>query len=70
MSLWIDKKYLKEEIFIALGYGFNLYDIEIATKAALDGCERMRMANKIRKTCKCEMIIYNEEVLIKIKNEK
>ena len=66
----IDKKYLNEEIFIALGYGFNLYDIEIATKAALDGCERMRMANKIRKTCKCEMIIYNEEVLIKIRNEK
>ena len=66
----IDKKYLNEEIFIALGYGFNLYDIEIATKAALEGCERMRMANKIRKTCKCEMIIYNEEVLIKIKNER
>lgn len=65
----IDKNFVEEKIFTALGYGFNLYDLKIAKKAALEGCERMRRASKIEKTCKCEMLIYNEEVLIKFKNE-
>ena len=61
----IDKTFIKEGIFIALGYGFNLYDIKIATKAALEGCERMRRANKIENTCKCEMVLYNDDILVK-----
>ena len=44
---------------------FNLYDIKIATKAALEGCERMRRANKIENTCKCEMVLYNDDILVK-----
>ena len=60
----IDKTFIKEGIFIALGYGFNLYDIKIAKKAALEGCERMRRANKIENTCKCEMILYNNDILV------
>ena len=65
----LNKKYFKKEIFIALGYGFNLYDIKIAKKAALEGCNRMRKANKIEKICNCEMILYNDEILVKINNE-
>jgi len=65
----IDKNYLKEGVFIALGYGFNLYDLNIGKKAALEGCERMRKANKIENTCVCEMILFNNEILIKINNE-
>lgn len=61
----IDKTFIKEGIFIALGYGFNLYDIKIAKKAALEGCERMRRANKIENTCKCEMVLYNDDILVK-----
>ena len=61
----IDKAFIKEGIFTALGYGFNLYDIKIAKKAALEGCERMRRANKIENTCKCEMILYNDDILVK-----
>ena len=61
----IDKAFIKEGIFIALGYGFNLYDIKIAKKAALEGCERMRRANKIENTCKCEMVLYNDDILVK-----
>ena len=61
----IDKTFINEGIFIALGYGFNLYDIKIATKAALEGCERMRRANKIENTCKCEMVLYNDDILVK-----
>ena len=60
----IDKTFINEGIFIALGYGFNLYDIKIATKAALEGCERMRRANKIENTCKCEMVLYNNDILV------
>ena len=65
----IDKKFVDEGIFIALGYGFNLYDLNIAKKASLEGCERMRVANKIKQSCKCEMILYNDEILINNKNE-
>ena len=65
----IDKKFVDEGIFIALGYGFNLYDLKIAKKASLEGCERMRVANKIKQSCKCEMILYNDEILINNKNE-
>ena len=61
----IDKTFINEGIFIALGYGFNLYDIKIAKKAALEGCERMRRANKIENTCKCEMVLYNDDILVK-----
>ena len=61
--------YFDEGIFIALGYGFNLYDLNIAKKASLEGCERMRVANKIKQSCKCEMILYNDEILINNKNE-
>ena len=61
----IDKTFINEGIFTALGYGFNLYDIKIATKAALEGCERMRRANKIENTCKCEMVLYNDDILVK-----
>tara|TARA_B100000686_G_scaffold54455_1_gene58691 strand:- start:37743 stop:38135 length:393 start_codon:yes stop_codon:yes gene_type:complete len=65
----IDKKFIDKGIFIALGFGFNLYDLNIAKKASLEGCERMRAANKIKKSCKCEMILYNDEILINSKNE-
>ncbi len=60
----IDKSFIKEGIFTALGYGFNLYDIKIAKKASLEGCERMRRANKIESTCKCEMVLYNNDILL------
>ena len=65
----IDKTYIKEGIFTALGYGFNLYGIKIAKKAALEGCERMRRANKIENTCKCEMVLYNNDILVEYENE-
>ncbi|MFP6779699.1 MAG: hypothetical protein VB916_05360 [Alphaproteobacteria bacterium] len=65
----IDKTFIQEGIFTALGYGFNLYDIKIAKKAALEGCERMRRANKIESTCKCEMVLYNNDILVEYENE-
>ena len=65
----LDKTFIEEGIFTALGYGFNLYDIKIAKKAALEGCERMRRANKIENTCKCEMVLYNDDILVKHENE-
>ena len=61
----INQEYLSNQIFEALGYGFNLYDEKIGKKAALEGCERMRRANKIENTCKCEMVLYNDDILVK-----
>jgi hypothetical protein len=63
----LDKKFINEGVFLALGYGFNLYDINIAKKASLEGCENMRKGNKIENTCECEMILYNDDILIEIK---
>jgi len=63
----LDKSFINEGVFLALGYGFNLYDINIAKKASLEGCENMRKGNKIENTCECEMILYNDDVLIEIK---
>ena len=63
----LDKSFINQGIFLALGYGFNLYDITIAKKASLEGCENMRKSLKIKSTCKCEMILYNDDILIEIK---
>ena len=65
----LDKSFIKDGIFTALGYGFNLYDIKIAQKAALEGCERMRRAAKIENTCKCEMVLYNNDILVELQDE-
>ena len=63
----LDKSFINQWIFLALGYGFNLYDINIAKKASLEGCENMRKGYKIESSCKCEMILYNDDILIEIK---
>ena len=63
----LDKKFIEKGIFTALGFGFSLYDLKIAKKASLEGCERMRKANKIENSCECEMILYNNDILIELK---
>lgn len=63
----LDKEFVKKGMFTALGFGFSLYDINIGKKASLEGCERMRKGNKIENTCKCEMILYNDDILLEIK---
>ena len=63
----LDKKFIEKGIFTALGFGFSLYDLKIAKKASLEGCERMRKANKIENNCECEMILYNNDILIELK---
>ena len=63
----LDKKFIEKGIFTALGFGFSLYDLKIAKKASLEGCERMRKANKIENSCECEMILYNNDIVIELK---
>ena len=63
----LDKKFIEKGIFTALGFGFSLYDLNIAKKASLEGCESMRKANKIENSCECEMILYNNDILIELK---
>ena len=62
----INKEYLSNQIFEALGYGFNLYDEKIGKKAALEGCERMRKYYNLQEYCNCEMILFNNESRIKV----
>ena len=62
----INQEYLSNQIFEALGYGFNLYDEKIGKKAALEGCERMRKYYKLQEHCNCEMILFNNESRIKV----
>ena len=57
----INQEYLSNQIFEALGYGFNLYDEKIGKKAALEGCERMKKYYKLQEHCNCEMILFNNE---------
>ena len=63
----LDKKFIEKGLFTALGFGFSLYDLNIAKKASLEGCESMRKANKIENSCECEMILYNNDILIELK---
>ena len=63
----LDKSFINQGVFLALGYGFNQYDINIAKKASLEGCENMRKSYKIESSCKCEMILYNDDILVEIK---
>ena len=51
--------------FNALGFSYNLADIEYAKKIALQGCEQMKKKNKILKECKCEIIYVNNNLVIK-----
>ena len=62
----INKEYLSNQIFEAVGYGFNLYDEKIGKKAALEGCERMRKYYNLQEYCNCEMILFNNESRIKV----
>ena len=62
----INQEYLSNQIFEALGYGFNLYDEKIGKKAALEGCERMKKYYKLQEHCNCEMILFNNESRIKV----
>ena len=65
---WLEfsDNFISEEIFEALGYGFNLYDENIAVKAAMEGCNRMRTYYKLQNRCYCEMILFNDESRIQV----
>lgn len=64
--LEITDNFISKEIFEALGYGFNLYDENIAVKAAMEGCNRMRVYYKLQNRCDCEMILFNDESRIQV----
>lgn len=58
----LDDAFLTEGIFEALGYGWQIATEEVAARAALEGCERMRRGRRLEKTCTCELLLYNDEV--------
>ena len=53
------------EEYNALGFSYNLADIEYAKKIALQGCEQMKKKNKIPNECKCEIIYINNNLVTK-----
>lgn len=58
----LDGPFLAEGIFEALGYGWQIATEEVAARAALEGCERMRRGRRLGATCTCELVLYNDEV--------
>ena len=62
----LNSNFLNKEIFIALGYSWQIETEKVSMKAALEGCERMRKYNKISKICQCEPILFNEEIRINL----
>ncbi len=49
----------------ALGFSYNLADINYAKKIALQGCEQMKKKNKILSECNCEIIFINNNYIAK-----
>ena len=47
----------------ALGFSFQLADINYAKKIALEGCMQMKRKNKILSSCKCEIIYENNKFI-------
>ena len=62
----INKNLTSEYIFEALGYGFNLFDEIIGEKAAMEGCNSMRVYHKLQDYCNCEMVLFNDESRVKV----
>lgn len=54
--------FLAEGIFEALGYGWQIATEEVAARAALEGCERMRRGKRLGDACTCELVLYNDEL--------
>lgn len=48
-----------EDKIEALGFSFQMADIDYAKKIALEGCNQMKKKNKIISHCKCEIIFIN-----------
>lgn len=45
----------------ALGFSYQLADLNYAEKVALAGCNQMKEKNKILSDCKCEIIFINNK---------
>ncbi len=58
----LDEAFLDEGIFEALGYAWQVAGEPVAARAAMEGCERMRLGNQLGKTCTCELLLYNDDV--------
>ena len=59
-----------EDKIEAIGFSYQIYDIDFAKKIALDGGEKMKKKNKILSDCKCEIIIINDNFVGEKKIEK
>lgn len=60
----VNDDFLKNGIFTALGYSWQIETREYAVKIAMDGCKRMRSNQKIEDKCECKPIIYNNSIML------
>lgn len=58
----LDETYLKEGIFEALGYAWQVAGEPYASRAAMEGCERMRQGLKLGDSCTCQLLLFNDEL--------
>ncbi len=62
----LDDAFLEEGIFEALGYAWQVAGEPVAARAAMEGCERMRRGRHLVEICTCELLLYNDEVRLKL----
>ncbi len=57
----MSENFLKEGMFDALGYSQNIPNKKASQIAAIAGCKKMKDYYKLGNTCKCEVIITNNQ---------
>ena len=57
----IDKDFLTDGKFIALGYSKDMPTESSATDSALQGCEQMRLDHRLEKQCECQILLINDK---------
>ncbi len=62
----LDDPFLREGIFEALGYAWQIAGETVAVRAAMEGCDRMRRGRRLGDSCTCQLVLYNDEVRLTV----
>ena len=66
----LTEDFIENGIFDALGYSQNIPNKKASEIAAISGCKKMKVYYKLGNTCSCEVIITNDDTVVKIPIKK
>jgi len=66
----VTDQFLENGIFDALGYSQNIPNKKASEIAAISGCKKMKDYYKLKETCSCQVIVTNDETVIKLPIKK